>query len=165
MYRGHKRFLIGASVVLAASLQLGALLPSSALAESSPAGKPPPAAGKVSITPLPDLTKTIAGEPLLYLSTPSPVIKSDILTIPPGGITQWMTHPVPAYLYVLQGDLTVEFANGKRETFHQGQAFLQSRTQWHRGINDGQQPVRFLAVFLDAKGIPTILHPPAINKR
>jgi quercetin dioxygenase-like cupin family protein len=71
-----------------------------------------------------------------------------------------MTHPVPAYLYVLQGDLTVEFTGGKRQTCHTGQAFLQSRTQWHRGRNDGTTPVRFLAVFLGAKGVPAILHPP-----
>jgi quercetin dioxygenase-like cupin family protein len=74
-----------------------------------------------------------------------------------------MTHPVRAYLYVLQGDLTVEFVDGKRQTFHAGQALLQSRAQWHRGRNDGQTPVRFLAVFLGAKGVPTILHPPVAD--
>lgn len=160
MYRGHNRLLTAASALLAASLQLGAWLPLPAMAEPSPAATPPTAGGTVSIVPLPNLTTTAAGEPLLYPSTPHPVIKSDILTIPPGGVTRWMTHPVPAYLYVLQGALTVQFASGKQETFHAGQAFLQSRTQWHRGRNDGQQPVRFLAVFLDAKGIPVILHPP-----
>jgi quercetin dioxygenase-like cupin family protein len=154
MYRIHNKLLIGASALLAASLQLGALLPSPALAAT-------PTAGKESIVPLPALTTTVAGEPLLYPSTPDPVIKSDILTIPPGGVTHWMTHPVPAYLYVLQGDLIVQFVDGREKTFHAGQAFLQSRAQWHRGMNDGQQPVRFLAVFMDAKGVPTILHPPA----
>jgi quercetin dioxygenase-like cupin family protein len=118
-------------------------------------------AGSESIAALPDLTTTAAGEPLLYLSTPDPVISSDILTVPAGTVTQWMTHPVPAYLYVLEGDLTVEFIDGKRQTYHAGQAFLQSRTHWHRGRNDGTAPVRFLAVFLGAKGVPTILHPPA----
>ena len=154
MHRNRNRFLVGASALLAASLQLGALLPSPAFAAASPAGK-------VSIVPLPALTTTIAGEPLLYPSTPDPVIRSDILTIPPGGITRWMTHPVPAYLYVLKGDLTVQFADGAEKTFHAGQAFLQCHTVWHRGVNDGRQPVRFLAVFMDAKGVPVIVHPPA----
>lgn len=119
--------------------------------------------GAETITPLPSLTATAAGEPLLYLSTPDPVIESDILAVPPGGISRWMVHPVPAYLYVLQGDLTVEFVDGKRQTFHAGQAFLQSRAQWHRGRNDGETPLRFLAVFLGARGVPTILHPPATH--
>ena len=26
-----------------------------------------------------------------------------------------MTHPVPAYLYILQGDLTVQFADGRKQ--------------------------------------------------
>jgi quercetin dioxygenase-like cupin family protein len=161
MSRGHKMLRAGATALLAAALPLSALLPSPALADASSASRPSAATG--TIVPLPDLTTTSAGEPLLYPDTPNPVVKSDILTIPPGGVTQWMTHPVPAYLYVLQGDLTVQFADGRQQTFHQGQSFLQSQTQWHRGRNDGQQQVRFLAVFLDAKGIPVILHPPVVR--
>jgi quercetin dioxygenase-like cupin family protein len=152
--------LLAIPLILAGALTVTALLPTSAGANTAQAVKPQ-AGGSETIAPLPDLTTTAAGEPLLYLSTPDPVISSDILTIPPGGVSHWMTHPVPAYLYVLQGDLTVEFVDGKRQTFHAGQAFLQSRAQWHRGRNDGQTPVRFLAVFLGAKGVPTILHPPA----
>jgi quercetin dioxygenase-like cupin family protein len=152
--------LLAIPLMLAGALNVTALLPTSAGANTAQAAAPQ-TGGAETIAPLPDLTATAAGEPLLYLSTPDPVISSDILTIPPGGISHWMTHPVPAYLYVLQGDLTVEFVDGKRQTFHAGQAFLQSRAQWHRGRNDGQTPVRFLAVFLGAKGVPTILHPPA----
>jgi quercetin dioxygenase-like cupin family protein len=139
-------------ILIAAAVSL-----TGAAAQETPSAK---TAGAGSIAALPELTTTVAGEPLLYLSTPDPVISSDILTVPPGGVTQWMTHPVPAYLYVLQGDLTVEFIDGKRQTYHTGQAFLQSRTHWHRGRNDGATPVRFLAVFLGSKGVPTILHPP-----
>ena len=71
--------------------------------------------GGETVTPLPDLTTTTAGEPLLYLSTPDPVISSAILTIPRGGVSRWMIHPVPAYVYILQGDLTVEFIDGKKK--------------------------------------------------
>lgn len=48
-------------------------------------------------------TKTIAGEPIEYPSTPNPVISANAVTIPPGTVTSWMAHPVPAYLYVLEG--------------------------------------------------------------
>lgn len=106
--------------------------------------------------------KTIAGEPVEYASTPDPVISSNIVSIPPGGATAWMIHPVQPYCYVLEGTLTVEFAaDGSRQTFKAGQAFLQTRTHWHRGRNDGKTPMRFLAVFVGAKGVPTILHPPS----
>ena len=106
--------------------------------------------------------KTIAGEPVEYPSTPNPVISSNIITILPGAVTAWMIHPVQPYLYVLEGALTVEFAtDGSRQTFKAGQAFLQTRTHWHRGRNDGTTPVRFLGVFIGAEGVPTILHPPS----
>ena len=116
-----------------------------------------------TFTALPDLTATTADEPLLYLSTPNPVISSGILTIPPGGISRWMIHPVPAYVYILQGDLTVEFIDGKKKTFHEGEVILQPRAVWHRGRNEGQRSLRFLAAFLGAEGVPGIVHPPATH--
>jgi quercetin dioxygenase-like cupin family protein len=107
-------------------------------------------------------TKTLVGEPLEYPSTPNPVITSNIVTIEPGTVTEWMIHPVQPYLYVLEGTLIVEFAaDGSRQSFKAGQAFLQTRTRWHRGCNDGKNPVRFLSVFIGARDVPTILHPPA----
>ena len=106
--------------------------------------------------------KTIVGEQLEYPSNPNPMISSSILTIAPGAVTQWMVHPVQPYLYVLEGTLTVEFAaDGSRQTFKAGQALLQTRTHWHRGRNDGTTLVRFLSVFVGAKDVPTILHPPS----
>jgi quercetin dioxygenase-like cupin family protein len=103
---------------------------------------------------------TDAGEPITYPDGGSPEVTSAILTVPPSGKTEWMTHPVPGYVYVLEGTLTVEFEDGHRLTFHSGQGFLQARTKWHRGINQGKEPLRFLAVFFGAKGVPIILHPP-----
>jgi quercetin dioxygenase-like cupin family protein len=103
---------------------------------------------------------TIAGEPLAYLATPTPEISSVIMTIPPGAATPWMTHPVPIYIYVLEGTLTVEFAEGPTLLFAAGQAFLQARTKWHHGRNDGEGPVRFLAVSIGAREVPGIVHPP-----
>jgi quercetin dioxygenase-like cupin family protein len=129
----------------------GLVMNQSAFAESSQGA---------TMQTLPPLDTTIAGERLEYPSTAQPEVSTEILTIPPGTTTQWMTHPVPAYLYVLQGTLTVEFRDGKRQQFAAGQAFLQSRTKWHRGRNDTNEPVKFLAVFVGSKGVPVILHPP-----
>jgi quercetin dioxygenase-like cupin family protein len=122
---------------------------------------PPPApSSQITINAVSKDTTTDAGEPITYLSTPNPEVISAILTIPPGGKTDWMTHPVPAYLYVLEGELTVEFEDGHRLHFKAGQAFMQARTKWHRGVNEGDKPVRFLAVFFGEKGTPILLNPP-----
>jgi hypothetical protein len=56
--------------------------------------------------------------------------------------------------------LTVEFEDGHHVTFKTGQAFLQARTKWHRGLNEGDTTMRFLAVFFGEKGTPTLLNPP-----
>ncbi len=103
---------------------------------------------------------TDAGEPIVYLNTPSPEISSAIMTIPAGTTTEWMVHPVQGYVYVLEGTLTVEFADGPRKEFKAGQGFPQARSSWHRGRNDSKGLVRFLAVFFGGKDVPNVLHPP-----
>ena len=103
---------------------------------------------------------TDAGEPIVYLNTPKPEISASIMTIPAGTTTEWMVHPVQGYIYVLEGTLIVEFADGGRKEFKAGQGFPQARSKWHRGRNDGKGVVRFLAVFFGGKDVPTILHPP-----
>jgi quercetin dioxygenase-like cupin family protein len=121
---------------------------------------PPPATNQVTITMVSKDTTTDAGEPIRYLSTPNPEVSSMTLSLPPGAKTDWMTHPVPGYIYVLEGELTVEFEDGSRVVFRAGQGFLQARTKWHRGLNEGKTTMRFLAVFYGEKGMPVILNPP-----
>jgi quercetin dioxygenase-like cupin family protein len=109
----------------------------------------------------------ISGERLAYLNSTDPEITASIMPIPPGGKTEWMTHPVPAYVYILEGELTVEFAaDASCQKFKAGEGFIQARNAWHRGRNDGPTEMRFLAVFTGAKDVPNVLHPPkgaAIN--
>lgn len=105
--------------------------------------------------------ETIAGEPLAYPATPEPEVMSALFTMEPGEQSEWMVHPVQGFLYVLEGTLTVEFAeDGSRQSFEAGTAFLQTRTKWHRGRNDGDTTMRFLAVFIGARSVPPVLHPP-----
>jgi quercetin dioxygenase-like cupin family protein len=148
------------SKVIFASVAAAALVTASAsdLAVARDAHR---GSNEATTTALVPLSKTIVGESLAYPSTPQPVISSAIETIPPGGVTEWMTHPVPAYLYVLEGTLTVELVDGTRHTFDAGQSFLQCRTTWHRGRNEGTTTMRFLAVFAGAEGVPVIVHPPS----
>ena len=119
-----------------------------------------PHAVQTAITMVSKDVATDAGEPVRYLSTPNPEVTSMILTLPPGGKTDWMTHPVPGYVYILEGQLTVEFVDGTHVTFKAGQAFMQARAKWHRGVNEGQQTMKFLAVFFGEKDSPVIVNPP-----
>src|SRR5262245_26815624 len=58
---------------------------------------------------------TDAGEPIVYLNTPSPEISSNIMTIPAGTTTEWMVHRVRGSIYVLEGPLIVELGDGRRK--------------------------------------------------
>jgi quercetin dioxygenase-like cupin family protein len=161
----RRGFLAGISKLLAGGMILPFLslepVPAHAAEQHSNKRKTPMNKPDLSLVSMD--SASIAGEPVAYPNTPSPEISSYIMPIAPGATTQWMTHPVPAYLYVLEGTLTVEFAeDGSRKEFKAGQAFLQARTKWHRGRNDGTVPVRFLAVFCGAKDVPNVLHPPQV---
>jgi quercetin dioxygenase-like cupin family protein len=104
------------------------------------------------------------GEPIIYLNTPDPEISSSIVTIPSGMTTEWMTHPVQGYVYVLEGTLIVEFADGPRKVFEAGKGFPQARSKWHRGRNDGERVVRSLAVFFGGKDVPNVPNPPKAHQ-
>lgn len=71
---------------------------------------------------------------------------SVILSLPPGGEVKCLIHPVSGHVSVLRGNHTVEFEGGSRAKFKSGQSFFQGRMQWHRCINEGQKPTRFLLV-------------------
>jgi hypothetical protein len=88
---------------------------------------------KVTSTVVSVDTQTDAGEPVLYLATPNAEVT---------------------------GTLTVEFDDGHALEFGAGQGFIQARSAWHRGINRADVPLRFLAVFYGAAGVPNVLHPP-----
>ena len=148
-------YTLRAMCLLCSCLLAVALVPIAARAQANPASPTP----TVSITPVSHDTLTIAGEPELYLSTPDPEVSSVVFTFPPSAVSQWMIHPAPVYVYVLEGTLTVEFEDGSHQSFHAGQGFLQCRSKWHRGRNDGSQTMRFLAVFFGAKGVPNVVHP------
>ncbi len=98
---------------------------------------------KAKMTLVSNDSVTDAGEPIVYLNTPHPEISSAIMSIPAGATTDWMTHPVQGFVYVLEGTLTVEFADGSRKEFKAGQGFPQARSKWHRGRNDGTTPMCF----------------------
>ncbi len=126
--------------------------------QATPPPQPAPTAAVMTVVSKD--TETDGGELFSYLFTPNPEVSS-ILTLPPGGKTEWMAHAVQVYIYVLEGTLTVEFEGGHRLSFKAGQAFLQARTKWHQGLNLGTKKMRFLGVLYGAKGVPNVLNPPS----
>lgn len=79
-------------------------------------------------------------------------VSSTLTTLEPGQETGWLRHRVPAFIYVLEGTLTVEYDAGVIKEFPAGSAFLDAEDVWHNGTNKGDGTVTMLTVFMGAQG-------------
>ena len=99
--------------------------------------------------------KTADGDPLVYLQTQKPEVVSVIGTLEPKGQTALHRHPVPVFVYLLDGQLTVRTEGMEPRNYKTGEAFLESVNMWHQAFNEGDQPTKVLVVFLGEEGKPT----------
>ena len=104
------------------------------------------------VTPVVKSTATATGQKLQYPQTDKPEIESVLIEIAPGGESGRHMHPVPTYVYVLEGTLTVEMDKESPREYAAGSGFLESLNTWHNGKNLGQAPVKVLVVFVSEEG-------------
>jgi quercetin dioxygenase-like cupin family protein len=105
------------------------------------------------VTPLLESGKTIIGDAIVYPAG-TPKVTGAIVTVPPGGETGWHTHAVPLYAYILEGALTVDYGTKGIHTYKTGDSVLEAMNWPHNGRNLGPVPVRLLAVYMGADGVP-----------
>jgi len=101
---------------------------------------------------------TADGDPLAYPVSGSPELVSVLGVLEPGGQTALHQHPVPVYVYVLEGMLTVKTEGGEPRDYKGGDAFLESVNRWHQAFNPGESQTRLLVVFLGQSGTPTTVN-------
>ena len=104
--------------------------------------------------------KTAIGETIRYPKGEPVDIQSLIVTLRPGETTGWHKHGVPAFGYILSGEVTVDYGEKGRRTYKSGEGFVDAMNWWHNGVNEGAEPVRILVVFMGAKGSPDVIHKP-----
>ncbi|MEM8743257.1 MAG: cupin domain-containing protein [Pseudomonadota bacterium] len=104
--------------------------------------------------------KTAIGETIHYPKGEPVDIQSLIVTLKPGEETGWHKHGVPAFGYILSGEVTVDYGEKGKRTYKAGQGFVDAMNWWHNGTNTGADPVRILVVFMGAKGSPDVVHKP-----
>jgi quercetin dioxygenase-like cupin family protein len=102
---------------------------------------------------------TLSSQKIEYPKTDKPEISALQIEIEPGGESGRHMHPVPTFVYVLEGVLTVEMDDGSRHEFQAGKGFLEVTNTWHNGKNMGKSPLKFLVVFTGEEGKPTLLRP------
>jgi quercetin dioxygenase-like cupin family protein len=97
---------------------------------------------------------TVMGETLRYPAGGPARVTVSIVTVAPGADTALHHHPAPLVAYILEGELTVEYKDRGQKVYRQGEALLEAMDVPHRGLNLGKVPVRLLAVYLGADGVP-----------
>ena len=99
-------------------------------------------------------TNTADGDPL-QLPQGTVEIISVIGTIEPQGRTARHQHPVPVFVYVLEGELEVQTEGGEPRSYKTGEAFMESVNQWHQAFNRTDGQTKILVVFMGEQGKPT----------
>jgi quercetin dioxygenase-like cupin family protein len=130
-----------------------ALLTASLILGSFASASADDAALKPTVTPVIDASQTILGQPIAYPSGNAEITAS-IITVPPGGQTGWHKHAVPLFGYILEGALTVDYGDKGTHTYNAGDGLIEAMNWPHNGMNKGTVPVKILAVYAGAKGVP-----------
>ncbi|MDJ1158908.1 cupin domain-containing protein [Chelatococcus sp. SYSU_G07232] len=112
------------------------------------------------VKPVLKSSKTADGDVLQLPKTDKPEIISVIGTLQPGGRTARHQHPIPVYVYVMEGDLEVQTDGAEARHYKAGEAFLESVGKWHQAFNKGSTPARILVVFFGEEGKPTTVNAP-----
>jgi quercetin dioxygenase-like cupin family protein len=109
--------------------------------------------------PLLSTGTTIVGETLHYPANGPAHVTAAVITLAPGAKTVLHKHGVPLFAYILEGELTVDYGDRGKRTYHQGDALMEAMDVPHFGADAGAQPVRILTVFIGAEGAPADVIP------
>jgi quercetin dioxygenase-like cupin family protein len=85
-------------------------------------------------------------------------VVSVIGELEPGGRTSKHQHPVPVFVYVLEGTITVQAEGGQPREYKAGQAFAEDVNHWHQAFNKTSSPAKVLVVFMGEQGKPTTIN-------
>src|SRR5688500_2705121 len=92
--------------------------------------------------PLLKTGKTRDNDSIAYPKTDKPELISVIGTIEPGGRTPRHEHPVPTYVYVLEGEVELQTDGGQPHRYKTGEAYMESLNRKHQLFNKGSAPAR-----------------------
>jgi quercetin dioxygenase-like cupin family protein len=104
--------------------------------------------------PLLKTGQTRDGEPIAYPGG-KPEIISVIGTIEPGGRTPLHQHPVPVYVYILEGEVELQTEGRQPHKYKTGEAYIEALNRNHQLFNKGNALAKVLVVFVGADGKPT----------
>jgi quercetin dioxygenase-like cupin family protein len=128
--------LVMAGAILAVSVSLGIYFAT--------------AANEISSQTILDTGKTVIGQDIQYPSG-SPLITSEIVTIPVGAETGPHIHEYPMFGYMIEGEITVDYGDQGIKTFLKGDSLVEAINYTHNGKNTGNEPAKILVVVIGEK--------------
>ena len=103
-------------------------------------------------------TTNAAGDPITY-PTGAAEVSSWIATVEQGGQSALHQHPVPIYVYVMEGEFEVQVDGGERIPMPQGQGIMEPQNRNMQVFNVGDGPGKLLVVAMGATGQPISADP------
>jgi len=100
-----------------------------------------------SIIPIEQSPKTILGQDFKY-PTGQPLIKAFNIDIPVGKQTTLHKHSIPLFIYVVSGDLEVDYGSKGKKIFKPGTSYIEAIDWCHIGKVSGKKPVKIIGVYL-----------------
>lgn len=98
------------------------------------------------------------GEPII-LPTGTAEITSVIGTLEPNGRTPLHQHPVPVYVYVMEGEVELRTEGDDPQRYAAGEAWIESQGALHQAHNVGETPAKLLIVIIGEEGQPATVTP------
>jgi quercetin dioxygenase-like cupin family protein len=106
----------------------------------------------ISVEPLLETDQTILGDSFAYPAGRAR-ITSAVLTVPPGAIVPLHLHQVPLFVYILQGEIIVDYGSRGTRTYRKGDSFVEAFEWPHHARNGGKGNVKILTVYAGADGV------------
>ena len=97
-----------------------------------------------------------------FAGDPSKEVRAQIYIFPPHSSVPWHIHPdAHEMAYIIEGTLTFERAGQAPKDIKAGEAEYLEPNVVHRGLNNGDQPVKLFAVRIKPKDKPVTTEVPA----
>jgi quercetin dioxygenase-like cupin family protein len=110
--------------------------------------------GVTSVDIIPATSTNVLGEPITF-PTGTPELASWIATFEKGGRSSRHQHPVPMYVYVLEGELEVRPESGEPYRIAEGEAIIEPQDTTVQAFNVADGPTKILVVAMAAQGQPS----------
>ncbi len=91
--------------------------------------------------------------PIVY-PTGAAKVTAELVSFEPKGQTALHLHPVPSFVYVLEGELEVRVKGKEPMRYKSGQAFVEAQDIDMQAFNVADGPTKLLVVYSGAEGGP-----------